>query len=111
MLYLICDVVSAATARGNFHRETSWTKTVVAVGLPPVFHFHDLRHTGNQLAAMSGASTRELMRQMGQSFMRAALTCQHASHERGRAIADRMGEHSAADLGRTPARGTGGDPV
>ncbi len=32
---------------------------VVAVGLPAGFHFHDLRHTGNHLAAGSGATTRE----------------------------------------------------
>ena len=82
-----------ALRRGNFHRETAWTKTVVVVGLPPGFHFHDLRHTGNQLAAMSGASTREPMRRMGHSSMRAALIYQHASDERDRAIADRMGQH------------------
>jgi integrase len=80
-----------ALRRGNFHRETAWTKTVVAVGLPAGFHFHDLRHTGNQLAAMSGASTRELMRRMGHASMRAALVYQHASDERDRAIADRLG--------------------
>jgi integrase len=36
-------------------------------------HFHDLRHTGNNLAAASGASTRELMHRMGHGSMRAAL--------------------------------------
>lgn len=69
------------------------TKTVVAVGLPAGFHFHDLRHTGNQLAALSGASTRELMRRMGHASMRAALIYQYASDERDRAIADRLGAH------------------
>ena len=38
--------------------------------------------------AMSGASTRELMRRMGHASMRAALIYQHASDERDRAIAD-----------------------
>ncbi len=42
--------------RGNFHRATKWTATVVRLGLPLGFHFHDLRHTGNQLVAESGAS-------------------------------------------------------
>lgn len=82
-----------ALRRGNFHRETAWTKTVVKVGLPAGFHFHDLRHTGNQLAAISGASTRELMRRMGHASMRAALIYQHASDERDRAIADSLSAH------------------
>lgn len=43
--------------RSNFRRATRWSATVQAVGLPPNFHFHDLRHTGNQLAAEAGATT------------------------------------------------------
>jgi hypothetical protein len=34
---------------------------------------HDLRHTGNRLAAMTSASTEELMARFGQSTSRAAL--------------------------------------
>ena len=56
-------------------------------GLPVGFHFHDLRHTGNNLAAASGASTRELMHRMGHGSMRAALIYQHATSERDREIA------------------------
>jgi integrase len=51
--------------RSNFRRATHWTTTVTSVGLDAEFHFHDLRHTGNQLAAEAGATTRELMRRMG----------------------------------------------
>jgi hypothetical protein len=40
---------------------------------PAGFHFHDLRHLGNMMAASAGASTRDLMHRMGQSTMRAAL--------------------------------------
>ena len=40
--------------RSNFRRATHWRTTVERVGLPPGFHFHDLRHTGNQLAAEAG---------------------------------------------------------
>jgi integrase len=36
----------------------------VQAGLRAGFHFHDLRHTGDNLAAASGASTRELMHRM-----------------------------------------------
>ncbi len=76
--------------RGNFHRSTRWTELVVRAGLPSGFHFHDLRHTGNQLAAAAGASTRELMHRMGHGSMRAALIYQHATGERDRTIADRL---------------------
>jgi integrase len=38
----------------------AWHRARDAVGMPD-FHFHDLRHTGNTLAAATGASTRELM--------------------------------------------------
>jgi integrase len=62
----------------------------VQAGLPAGFHFHDLRHTGNHLAAASGASTRELMHRMGHGTMRAALIYQHATGERDREIADAL---------------------
>jgi len=51
------------------------------------FRFHDLRHTGNTLAASSGASTRELMHRMGHASMRAALIYQHVTSGRDREIA------------------------
>lgn len=53
-------------------------------------HFHDLRHTGNHFAAVSGATTRELMGQMGHASMRPALIYQHRTSERDRAIADAL---------------------
>jgi integrase len=62
----------------------------VQAGLPAGFHFHDLRHTGNNLAAASGASTRELMHRMGHGSMRAALIYQHATGERDREIANAL---------------------
>ncbi len=76
--------------RGNFHRETDWVRTVVKAGLPAGFHFHDLRHTGNQMAAEAGATTRELMQRMGQSTVRAAMIYQHATSVRDRQIADEL---------------------
>src|SRR5262249_50649211 len=69
-------------------------------GLPAGFHFHDLRHTGNNLAAASGASTRELMHRMGHASMRAALIYQHATSERDREIADAMDKRIAKQQGR-----------
>jgi hypothetical protein len=40
-------------------------------------HFHDLRHTGNQFAAQSGAALRDLMARMGHDSERAAMIYQH----------------------------------
>jgi integrase len=95
---------SGPLRRGNFHRETKWTKTVVVAGLPAGFHFHDLRHTGNQLAAGAGATTKELMHRMGHGSMRAALIYQHATVERDRSIADQLS--ALVEAGREGSAGT-----
>ncbi|MFI7300786.1 tyrosine-type recombinase/integrase [Streptomyces sp. NPDC050121] len=75
-----------ATPRRN-HFNRLWHKACSDAGIKGL-HFHDLRHTGNTLAASTGASTRELMSRMGHSTARAALIYQHASAERDRLIAD-----------------------
>ncbi|HET8681787.1 MAG TPA: tyrosine-type recombinase/integrase, partial [Micromonosporaceae bacterium] len=75
---------------GNFRRSADWATAVRKSGMPDGFTFHDLRHTGNNLAAAAGASTRELMHRMGHSSMRAALIYQHATNERDREIADNI---------------------
>lgn len=67
-----------------------WKDAVKAVNMPTGFHFYDLRHTGNTLAAAAGASTRELTHRLGQSSMRAALIYQHATSDRDREIAAGM---------------------
>ncbi|MEV6696878.1 hypothetical protein AB0M68_06845 [Streptomyces sp. NPDC051453] len=64
-----------------------WLRSLAATGLGDV-HFHDLRHTGNILAATGGASTRELMHRMGHSSVRAALIYQHLVNGRDHVIAD-----------------------
>jgi len=71
---------------------------VVQAGLPVGFHFHDLRHAGNHLAALSGESTREPMQRMGHATMRAALVYQHATDGRAREIADRLDALVAAEI-------------
>jgi len=73
--------------RSNFHRR-SFQPAMAKAGLPEGFRFHDLRHTGNTLAASTGASTRELMARLGHASPRAALIYQHATVERDRLIAD-----------------------
>ena len=67
-----------------------WAQLVEGVGLLKGFRFDDLRHTGNHLAAQTGASTRELMQRMGHSTVRAAMVYQHATDARSRELADRL---------------------
>ena len=76
-------------------RRSNWSKVWHAatadLGLEHL-HFHDLRHTGNTLAAATGASTKELMSRMGHASSRAALIYQHATAERELAIAQRLND-------------------
>jgi integrase len=80
--------LGAPLRRSNFHRSVRWSQSVVEAGLPAGFHFHDLRHPGNNLAAASGASPPRADAPMGHGNMRAALIYQHATDERDREIAD-----------------------
>jgi hypothetical protein len=80
-------------------------------------HFHDLRHTGNHLAAITGASTKELMARRGHSCVRAAMIYQHTTRERDREIARSKRVHVAPDaperVDQVPeghAGGTNGPP-
>lgn len=64
----------------------AWHAATKRVGMSG-FRIHDLRHTGNTLAAATGASTKELMARMGHASPRAALIYQHATRERDVVIA------------------------
>jgi integrase len=75
-----------ALRRSNFRRAVKWTEAVEAIGAPDL-HFHDLRHTGNTLAASTRPSLRDLMARMGHDSVRAALVYQHKTLEADRAIA------------------------
>jgi integrase len=90
----------------NFTQATKWTKLRVELGLPEGFTFHDLRHTGNNLASATGANIRELMRRMGHSTMRAALIYQHGSLDRDHEIAKAMDDRVKGTVAPTvfPAR-------
>jgi hypothetical protein len=83
-------------SHSNF-RQRHWLPALAAVGLEGI-HFHDLRHTGNQLTANAGANLRELMARMGHDSERAALIYLHSSVERQRALADKVGMAAAAEL-------------
>ena len=94
----------AMVRRGNWRRAVKWSQRIVEVGLPVGFHFHDLRHTGNHLAALSGATTRELMHRMGHGSVRAAMIYQHATSERDREIAERLSALVQVDAPRGGAK-------
>ena len=78
--------------RNNFHKLTGWAHAVEALGIPGL-HFHDLRHTGNQFAANSGARIRDLMARMGHDSERAAMIYQHKARGADKAITDAIDAH------------------
>ncbi|MBX6383037.1 MAG: site-specific integrase [Microbispora sp.] len=73
----------------NFRREAKWAEALKEMGVKEL-HFHDLRHTGNTLAAQSGASLADLKARMGHDSDRAALIYQHATRDADRKIADAL---------------------
>lgn len=92
--------------RGNLNKLIDWKANVSRIGQPNL-HFHDLRHTGNTLAAQTGASTRDLMARMGHDSPQAALIYQHATAEADRAIAQALHEAVRADR-KKAKKATGG---
>lgn len=67
--------------------------------------FHDLRHTGQTLAAEAGASLADLMRRLGHSSMVAAKRYLHASESRDRQIAAALSDLARdIDAGRDRPR-------
>lgn len=101
---LFTTATSRPIRRGGFEKLVGWRKAVASIGFPGL-HFHDLRHTGNMLAAASGASTRDLMARMGHDSMNAALIYQHRNREADRKIADHLGGAL-----RTSAQQSGAEP-
>ncbi|MCL6668796.1 tyrosine-type recombinase/integrase [Streptomyces panaciradicis] len=92
--------------RSTFGRK--WRKARTKVGMPDNFRFYDLRHTGNTLAADTGAKLKDLMVRAGQSSERAQLIYQHstAKHQRklARGIdAEVRQQLRQADVGGMPA--------
>jgi integrase len=85
--------------RSGFNKLTRWSHVANALGVPNL-HFHDLRHTGNTLAADMGVSLKNLMARMGHDNERAALRYQHRSAKGDRAIADGLDALVQAERGR-----------
>jgi integrase len=69
--------------------QTAWHRARTKVGRTDL-HFHDLRHTGLTLAAVTGATTVELMHRAGHSSADAAMRYQHATKDRDRTIAEAL---------------------
>jgi integrase len=91
-----CAVESGAPmAPRNLNR--AWAKARAKIARPDL-HLHDLRHSGLTWAAVTGATTKELMRRGGHSSPRAALRYQHATQERDEALAKALAELAIADV-------------
>ena len=69
----------------------AWKRARVTIGRPEL-HLHDLRHTGLTLAAVTGATTAELMHRAGHSSPAAALRYQHATRDRDTVLAAALAE-------------------
>jgi integrase len=80
-----------------FNKAVKWHELAAEVEVPQL-HLHDLRHTGNTLAASSGASLKDLMARMGHDSPAAALIYQHASREADAAIATAMNDRLSVYL-------------
>jgi integrase len=85
-------IMGGPVRRGNFNKLSGWPHAVEALGVPGL-HFHDLRHTGNQFAANSGAGLRDLMARMGHDSERAAMIYQHEARGADKAITDAIDKH------------------
>lgn len=92
--------------RSNFNKVTRWVHVVALLGVLGL-HFHDLRHTGNMLAAATGATTKDLMRRMGQDSERAALIYQHATNKADQGIARGLDAMLKAQREKPEDDGTG----
>jgi len=66
-----------------------WYRSREAIERPDL-RFHDLRHSGAVMAAVSGATLAELMDRLGHSTPAAAMRYQHASQSRAREVAALM---------------------
>lgn len=89
-----------APMRGNAMR-LAFERARRRAGMPG-FRFHDLRHTGQTLAAATGATTKDLMRRLGHASPAAANRYLHAVDGRDAEIASALSA-LAAPRRRGPA--------
>ena len=92
--------------RGNFNKMSAWPQAVMSVGTKWL-HFHDLRHTGNTLAAAGGAGIKDLMARMGHDSERAAMIYQHQARGADKTITSAIDIHIVTERGRDDDDGDG----
>ncbi|MEV4888817.1 site-specific integrase [Nonomuraea sp. NPDC055795] len=78
--------------RSGFNKLAAWLYALKGIGAEGL-HFHDLRHTGNMIAAESGAGLRDLMARMGHDNIRAAMIYQHAVRGADKVITEAIDKH------------------
>jgi integrase len=94
--FVFVGVKGGQLRRSNFSKP--WARALARAALPGDLHFHDLRHTGNTLAAEAGASLGELMNRMGHSSTRAARIYLHAREERERQLVATLDKMARREL-------------
>lgn len=87
-----------------------WAAACAGAGISGL-HFHDLRGSGATWAAAAGATVREVMARLGHTTATVALRYQHATHERDRAIAERLGTLMSAAVARPEEPGAAVVPM
>ncbi|WP_246267307.1 tyrosine-type recombinase/integrase [Nonomuraea typhae] len=78
--------------RSAFNKLAGWVEAVRPLGIPNL-HLHDLRHTGNMIAANSNAGLKDLMARMGHDSVRAAMIYQHAVRGADKVITEAIDKH------------------
>jgi integrase len=87
--------------RGDAVRQ-AFTRARLKAGMPG-FRFHDLRHTGQTLAASAGATTKDLMLRLGHASPAAAYRYLHAVDGRDAEVAAALSDLAAhGDAARLP---------
>jgi integrase len=69
--------------------EAAWRRARATIDRTDL-RFHDLRHSGLTLAAVTGATIKELMQRAGHADERAAMRYQHVAQNRDRVLADAL---------------------
>jgi len=82
------DTEGGPVRRARFRRQ--WQAACKTAGVAGL-HLHDLRGSGATWAGQSGATLAELMHRLGHRTPTVAMRYQHATTERDRAIAERLG--------------------
>lgn len=90
------DALVFLSPRGHPLRRTKfrsqWVKARAAAGVTDTLHFHDLRGSGATWAAHAGATVAELMARLGHESPNMAMRYQHATAEREKALAEKLGQ-------------------